>query len=292
MDFGNNVYGGGYGQPQMGYGWSANPTQQVRQMNVLTAEEIQQLVRTENKFSLALTQTDKNKAACNHRRADGTGDSLVENADGTVSCSICGYTFKPLEPHSADPEFLNAAVADIVDILQTIKMIWIDGDAKVIREYFQIIPLLEKIPKLFEIAVQNYTNHEQYNGWRVNTSNMNTVQMFNMLSGLMSGAAPQGFAYQQPQPMNVPNGYQPQMGQPVMNQPMGNPFGFYGQPQMNVPNGGYQPQMNGFAYSPVQQPQQNVTIDPAQPAPGQENPTETKATTDGATVNASATFKA
>ena len=284
MEYGNNVYGG-YQQPMgMNYGWNANPGQQVKQMNVLTADEIQQLMKTENKFTLALTQTEKLKAACNHRRADGLGDALVENADGTITCSICGYTFKPLDPKTSNEEFLGAAVTDIVDIIQTIKMIWIDADPQVIREYSQVIPLIEKLPKLFEIAVKDYSNHEQYNGWRVNTNNMNTVQLFNMLSGLMSGAGQQPQTYQQPmQPQPAPSVGQ-MMGGPV---PMGgNPFGYYGQPQA-----GYQPQMNGFIYNPnmQQQPVQTPVVDPV---PGQAAPAETTTTTDGATTTTSASFKA
>lgn len=245
MEFGNN-YGVNYGQPTFGatgYQWNPNAQQQVKQMNILTADEIQTLMKSENKFTLALTQTEKLKAACNHRKADGTGDTLVENADGTVSCQICGYTFKPVDPATSGEEYLAAAVAEIVDILQTIKMLWIDVDPQVMREYTQIIPLIEKIPQLYNIAAKNYSNHENYNAWSYNGKNLGTLAMFQMLNGMMNGVgqpnAMQFGAAPQPQPAPAPGYYQ--------QGAVGNPFGYgYGNPAY----GAYQPQMSGYAYQP------------------------------------------
>ena len=282
MEFGNN-YGVNYGQPTMGtgYQWNPNAQQQVKQMNILTADEIQTLMKSENKFTLALTQTEKLKAACNHRRADGAADSLVENADGTVSCQICGYTFKPVDPATSGEEYLSAAVAEIVDILQTIKMLWIDVDPQVMREYTQIIPLIEKIPQLYNIAAKNYSNHENYNAWSYNNRNMSTLQAFQMLSGLLNNVG-------QPNPMQFGAAPQPQptggfyqQGGPAVGS---NPFGYgYGNPAY----GGYQPQMNGYAYQPgMAAPQPQTVVDPAA------QPTDaTAAPTEGETVT-TATFKA
>jgi len=280
MEFGNN-YGVNYGQPTFGatgYQWNPNAQQQVKQMNVLTADEIQTLMKSENKFTLALTQTEKLKAACNHRRADGTADSLVDNADGTVSCQICGYTFKPVDPATSGEEYLNAAVAEIVDILQTIKMLWIDVDPQVMREYTQIIPLIEKIPQLYNIAAKNYSNHENYNAWNYNSKNMSTLQMFQLLNGMMTnvgqpnnvqfGAAPQ------PQPASNPGFYQ--------QGAVGNPFGYgYGNPAY----GGYQPQMNGYAYQP------GMAAPQPQPVVDSTTQTTESAPAEGETVT-TATFKA
>lgn len=268
MEFGQNM--GFYGaQPTMGtgYQWNPNAAQQTKQMNVLTADEIQTLMKTENKFTLALTQTEKLKAACNHRRADGLADTLVENPDGTVSCQICGYTFKPVDPATSGEEYLKGAVEEIIDILQTIKMLWIDVDPQVMREYTQIIPLIEKIPTLYDIAVKNYSNHENFNSWNYAGKNMSTLQMFGLLSGMLSGAGQpnqtQFGAAPQPQPQ--PAYYQ----QPVQPQPMygaapvgANPFG-YAAP-------GYAPATAGFAYAPTGAPvaPQPAVVDvPATEAP-------------------------
>lgn len=281
MEFGNN-YGVNYGQPTFGatgYQWNPNAQQQVKQMNILTADEIQTLMKSENKFTLALTQTEKLKAACNHRKADGTGDTLVENADGTVSCQICGYTFKPVDPATSGEEYLAAAVAEIVDILQTIKMLWIDVDPQVMREYTQIIPLIEKIPQLYNIAAKNYSNHENYNAWSYNSKNMSTLQAFQMLSGLLNNVgqpnAMQFGSAPQPQPAPAPGFYQQGVA--------GNPFGYgYGSPVY----GPYQPQTSGYAYHPeMAAPQQTVVLSTTDQTTTESAPAE------GETVT-TATFKA
>ena len=75
-------------------GYNQAPT---AQMNVLTNEEISQLMKKENSFSLALSETDKLRAACNHRRPDGLNDALYDDEDGAVRCSICGYKFRPID---------------------------------------------------------------------------------------------------------------------------------------------------------------------------------------------------
>ena len=284
MELYNNGGFNNFAQPTMGtgYQWNPNPAQQTKQMNVLTADEIQTLMKQENKFTLALTQTEKLKAACNHRRADGLGDSLVENADGTVSCQICGYTFKPVDPATSGEDYLNAAVAEIVDILQTVKMLWIDVDPQVLREYSQVLPLIEKLPQLYQIAVKNYSNHENYNSWAYAGKNMSTLQMFGLLNGMLNGIGQPNQQQFQAAPQNAMPGYgygyqQPMYGQP--QQPGFNPFAAQG----------YQPQAQGFAYQPGMAAPQQPVADPSAAA-GQ--PVAEATTTDGATNTTTAQFKA
>ena len=281
MELYNNGGFNNFAQPTMGtgYQWNPNPAQQTKQMNVLTADEIQTLMKQENKFTLALTQTEKLKAACNHRRADGLGDSLVENADGTVSCQICGYTFKPVDPATSGEDYLNAAVAEIVDILQTVKMLWIDVDPQVLREYSQVLPLIEKLPQLYQIAVKNYSTHENYNSWAYAGKNMSTLQMFGLLSGLLNNAGQPNQQQFTAAPQNAMPGYGYGYGyqQPQQFQPGFNPF---------AP--GYQPQAQGFAYQPGMAAPQQPVVDPS--AAGQ--PVAEATTTDGATNTTTAQFKA
>lgn len=283
MELYNNGGFNNFAQPTMGtgYQWNPNPAQQTKQMNVLTADEIQTLMKQENKFTLALTQTEKLKAACNHRRADGLGDSLVENADGTVSCQICGYTFKPVDPATSGEDYLNAAVAEIVDILQTVKMLWIDVDPQVLREYSQVLPLIEKLPQLYQIAVKNYSNHENYNSWAYAGKNMSTLQMFGLLNGMLNGVGVPNQQQFQAAPQNAMPGYNYGYGyqQPQQFQPGFNPFAAQG----------YQPQAQGFAYQPGMAAPQQPVVDPAAAA-GQ--PVAEATTTDGATSTTTAQFKA
>ena len=242
----NPVYGANpyaqqyyYGNPVYNYaGVNAN---QPKIMNVLNQEEIQKLMTKKNDLVLMVTETDLLRSFCNHRKADGTGDTLTENPDGTCRCEICNYTFKPIDAGSVTEESIKQSVQDIIDLLQTIKLIFVDLDPKVAREYFQIIPLIEKIPEFFQFALKNWSKHEGNSMFNmINGRNLSTAQLFAQLTGMFM--SPQG-AYQAPyqnDPTNVygqsngfvntapgyqpmTNGYQYNYAQPMM-QPMGQPM--------------------------------------------------------------------
>ena len=157
--------------------------------------------------------------------------------------------------------------------------------AAAFREYFQIIPLIEKIPQLFEFAAKDFAKHE-YNAWSYNNYNMGGAAMFQNLSNMFAPnmnapqggymgqpqQAPMGFGYQQGFAPQQPMGYPQQMGQPA---PIGNAFGYpgasMGQPQQPQ---GYAPSTpQGFQYTPNQTP--NVTPSVSAPAA----PTSTADTT-------------
>lgn len=295
MPFGqpNGYFNNGFMQ---GQGVQYTPPQQPHKIqNILTPDEIAHLVKDKNQFSLALTQEEKLKACCNHQWTDKNIDALVEDqTDGRVVCQICGYKFKPLDAYTTTKESLQAAVDDILDVLQTIKLIYFDLDGTVAREYFQIIPLIERIPGLFDIASKNYAKHESVMPWATNGKNMSTMQAFAMLSSMLNGGgAPnpamyqqqpygyQGAYYQQPQP-----GVNPAMG---MGMPFGQPTNGFGAP-------GYQAQTNGFqtVYGDPNQQQPGVAPQPA-PVPvntQQAAPDQAAATTDGNTKTVAASFKA
>lgn len=222
--------------------------------NVLTNEEIQRLITKENQFSLQLTETEVLRSKCNHRTADGLGDAIVEDANGISTCQICGYQFKPIDANTS-AEVIQDAVLTILDMLQTIKLLYIDLPNEAASEYFQIIPLIEKIPKLFDYAVKDYAKHTQFNPYSYNNRNMSTMQLFNALCGTMN----QGF--QQPvmpdpnqvqQPYAAP-GY---MGAPGYGMPMSNGFG-------------YNPATAGYQYNPIPQvaPAAAPTATEAAPTP-------------------------
>ena len=285
----NMMYNNGFVQ---GQGYQYNPPQQpVKIQNVLTPDEIAHLVKDKNRFSLALTPDEKLKACCNHQWTDRNQDALLEDADGKVVCQICGYKFKPLDAFNTTKESLQMFVNDIVDVLQTIKLIWFDMDSTIAREYFQIIPLIERVPELFEIAAKNYAKHDNVMPWSANGRNMSTMQAFAMLNGMLNGGAPNPGMYQQQAP------YQAPYGNPGMYQqqaPYGAPTNGFG---FNGAYAGYQPQQQGFQTTygdPNQQPQQQTTPQPA-PAPvntQQAAPETATATTDGNTKSVAASFKA
>lgn len=243
-----------FGAPMMG-GYQFNgmaPTQAPKVMNVLTNEEINELKQSTSQFSLGLTQKEVLQGACNHRSPDGTQDTLYFDPEkGTARCTICGYEFRPLQGDE-DPNSIKEAADKIVDILQTIKIMYTELPAGAAREYFQIIPLIGKIPQLFEFAAKNFSKHE-YNAWNYSNRNMGGAAMFQNLNNIFGASQqPMMGGMGQPQQYGYNNYAAPQ--QPV-GYPNANPFGYVGAPQQPQFNG-YTPATQGFQYTPNQTPQQ------------------------------------
>lgn len=224
--------------------------QQPKVMNYLTPEEIQQLQKKSDVFNLSLTATEDLQARCNHRVPDGSTDSLKFDPEtGFATCTICGYKFRPIDP-DVSKESIQEAVNQVVDILQTIKILYTDLPVQAAAEYYRIIPLITKIPQLFDFACKNFTKHE-YNAWSYNNMSQGGLALFQALQNNFGGGMMQ-------QPQFNPYVAAPQ--QPV-GYPQANPFGYPGASQQMAAPMGYQPQTQGFAYAP-QQP-----VAPAAPAP-------------------------
>lgn len=268
MQFGTQNNGAFYGAPTAGFQYTG-ATQVEKHHNVLTPEQIKRLQQNSAEFSLAITEDEMLRGICNHRTPDGESDSLVYDQEtGLATCTICGYTFKPIDRNISIDE-IREATTNIVDILQTIKLLFLDLPANAAQEYFQIIPLIEKIPKFFELAAKSMTRHEA-NNWQYNGRNMGAVNMFqnlqNVFATMNQPMQPNGM------PMGGPGyGYagtatpNPFTGAPQMN-PGANPaFGMGANPGM----AGYNPQQaqQGFQFTPdPQQATQPVQPTVAQPA--------------------------
>lgn len=259
--------------------YNGGMVQQPKINNYLSGEEIKDLQQKHSQFSLGLTKIESLQAVCNHRTADGMSDSLVYDQNtGAVTCQICGYTFKPLEAN-VSPAVIQDAADNIVDILQTIKMMYTDIPGPAAREFFQIIPLIAKVPQLFEFAAKSFNKHE-FDRMQYGNRNMNGMTMLQNLNALF-GAAPMQ------QPMGYGYGYAAPQQQPVAPTPVGypnpaapgvTPFGYPGASQQPV---GYQPTTAGFAYTPnaaapVAAPASTPNV--AAPAAPAEVPAETTVT--------------
>ena len=233
----NNVYGG------------VQPQQATKFSNTLTEEEINQLMKTGSTFSLAITREEQMRGICNHRTKDGMGDALVVDPEtGALRCQICGYTFHQVDPTMTKEE-IKESIKVVIDMLQTVKLMFIDLPVESSREYFQLIPLLEKLPGLFEIAAKNMVKHDTF-GWNYQNPNMSAYSMFQNLSNIFGNGMMMGQpAYQQPQAapgFGAPQ--QPMYGAPTGMAPqMSNGFGYVG-------GAGYQPANAGFAYQPGMAP--------------------------------------
>ena len=274
--FGNQNGAMGMGQqPTMqGYAYNGMPQPVQKFNNFLSADEIKMLQQKGDHFSLSLTQEELLRGICNHRNAEGTADTLVfDPLTGEARCVICGYKFRPIESETS-LEDIKLDVSRIVDILQTIKLMYIDLPEEAAKQYFPIIPLIEKIPQLFEFAAKNMNKHEA-NTWMYNNRNMGAISMFNNLQNMFGSGMMMNGYQQQPmygqQPMGQPGmmGGYPQFNQaPVGAMAPNNGFGYPGASAAPQPNpafnpaaaGGYTPQTNGFAFTPNQQPQNPAPV--------------------------------
>jgi hypothetical protein len=269
-------------QPTGGYyyqGYQGQPAPVQKINNILSAEQIDKLT-SQGEFDLGISEEDLNRALCNHRSKDGERDTLTfDPVTGVARCTICGYTFRPIDSNETADE-IKSSVAKIIDILQTIKILYVDLPPQAHRDFFPILAMLEKIPQLFEYASKNFSKHETFN-WQYRGYNMNGVQMLANLNNIFNG----GGMYQQPQMMGGPAPYQYQQPGFAPQQPQGNPFGYPGaQPQQPMMGNPWMqqnisaPTMNGSAWTPMSsqapgyQPQayQGFNPNPAQattPAP-------------------------
>jgi len=264
MDYQNNAFVPGMVPNMAPYG-AAQQAQMNARENWLTDEQIALLQRNDQQFTIQVSDADIARAQCRHL-VNGQSTLVQDPETGGWVCTCCGQKFSA---HDWTKEEIVSAKDSIVDILNMIKVMYLSMDKNVGLQYFGIIPLIEKIPQLYEAAAADFKKYEGVSTFAPGPS-MNPFALFNrmMNPGMAYGPA----MYGQPQapyaqPMNY--GYQ----QPQMN-PAYNPL--YGQPQ--APNT-YQPQANGFAMNPqgASAPMgapmyyQAPAAQPAAPQPQQQN---------------------
>lgn len=186
--------------------------QQAKMTQPLTKEEMAKLQKQGN-AKLVVDELDVLRAKCTHKNNGQL--MLMQNGNGTHTCSICGETFNLVDVDPAEVEMLTQRM---VDVLQSIKTYYLDMPANYASEFFVMIPLLKNTPELYKIALNQFSKYES--GSVVNQNNgMYGFNLFNTLTN-------------------------PAMGMGMMQQPMMNPMQ---QPMMNSMNPMQQPMMgNGM----------------------------------------------
>ena len=248
-----------YGQQPAAYGYGV-PRPQARNTQPLTPDQIAKLRQDVNAFDMKVDQEDLWRAACTHKEKNGAS-TLIQNNDGTYTCTICHETFQMCE---SSPEEINAAVKTLVDMLQTTKTIYLDIPEDLAAQYFQIIPLIQKFPKLWERAIKNFS---MYEGTMNGVSPMSPgYSGFAAIQNLLTNPYA-GFNYGQP--MTAPQ-QQPMYG---YGMPVQQPMYGYGQP-MAAPQM-MDPTANPMAYGvpgaatmPAQQAAPAPGVMPGVPQPG------------------------
>ena len=227
------------------YGGQQYPSvAQAKFSQPLTAQDMAELQNKSEKFSLSIDPIDLKRSYCTHKR--GHEIVLKPNDDGTFTCAICGETFNLVE---ANEESIKEAIGSVKDILQSIKTYYLDIPEESTIEFFPILALLDKVPKFYQQAVNNFN---KYNGAGFNMNNNPYQQTWNLFSAVVgpNAAAPipgynpmgGGMGY----PQQQMGGYVPQAGsqmpfaggyqQPMYNNmaPGVNPFYMNGNPNANM----------------------------------------------------------
>lgn len=243
-----------YNQPYQ----AAHPTYQMT--DPLTDEQRAILKNQyEDAFDLKVSPQEVAYAVCAHKKNNQF--DIVADDQGNAICRTCGAKFRPDE---VTEEYVQDATDRILNVLQTSKMLAVDLNVDVFRQYFAMIPYIQRIPKLYKAVQKSFNNYsgnfnpaqQYYGGPNVNT-------MFNYM---MNPAVPVGAGYYPQYGYAQPNQYAQPMT-PFMNQqaqmvnPGQTPFyaqpNQYGQPQPMM----QQPPMNQPQGAPQQQPQQADTKD-------------------------------
>ena len=148
--------------------------------NLLLNDQIEKLQKQTNKINLSLTSEEVLKSRCTHRKIGGVEDSLVfDPKTGVARCSICGRTFKPLDPDNI--ESVNETIDSVISYIESLKLL--NSTRKLDETYgemYKVVPMLEKLPELIKLSAKNFNTidiTERYNG---------VFNMFNSLNQVLS----------------------------------------------------------------------------------------------------------
>lgn len=261
------------------YGTGAIPVMpKAKNTQPLTPEMIAKLRSGGAGFKIEVSQEDLWRASCTHKE-NGVPtlveEGVIKTEDGremqVVRCTICGETFVITDASNAE---VKKAVDTILNLLQTIKLFYVDAPESLIVQYFQMIPLLKMLVPLYERAFNNFNKYESAmdnNGIMMpGVSGSNGFQILgqmlaNPYMAAFGGQVPNG-AYPPPPPGGYGMYYPTAPVQPDPNQ-AGMYAGYSVQPTAGVaPTGAYNPYNGSPLMAPAPQAPAGVAPAPA-PAP-------------------------
>jgi hypothetical protein len=246
-----------------GQGMVPNQYAQTPKMaNWLPADKLAMLKKNLNQFKLSVTEEEMFRGQCNHIDPQTGISALIPDQDGSggCTCSQCGTHFTA---RNFSTEEVQGIVQNVLDLLNTIKIMYLSLDPAHALEYFQIIPFIEKIPQLYTIAVNDFKKYEGVDQFSVNQA-QNPFNIFAMMTnpGMGMGMAQPFYGnqvYGQQPVMNAGMAqanptYNPMYGAPTYQQPVApQPTMYAQQPQMAPQQAQpvYQPQTQGFTMNPM-----------------------------------------
>ena len=182
-----NYFNNGAGAMNMMGGSIYGRMNPIKVTNPLTQEELNTLLNNGNNAILRVTKEDVARAICTHKDPKTGQTSGIVQPDGSIKCYICGEQFNLVE----NPEMVDTITREFLNILQTIKSLYVDIPENVARQFFQIIPLVKQAPALYKVATNHFNQYDQGFGG-VNNINSNPFAAYTAMAGGMNMGMPMG----------------------------------------------------------------------------------------------------
>lgn len=244
----------------------------------LTQAEQNELKKKSPTFTTELTREELLRSYCTHRNKDGS--ALSPNPDGSATCTICGEVVA-FPPEGYTKEEVQEIVMKFDNLLNVIKCEYFDIPPQIVKDFFQIIPYVKRVPALYNLAMQNFNSYSNKNIPGTNpvygADAYNFWNTFDMFHGAGNGMVMNGGMMGQNNGMMMNGQQQPNMmmgGNGGMTM-QGNPFFANGVAQqgqvmdMNTINTGAGMNMGASTGQQVAQNNQNQNTQ-------QQNPTDSQ----------------
>ena len=261
-----------YNQQYGPVGYVNAPKPRARYTQPVTPEMSQMMLRDDDTLSVKISPIERAKNMCTHKYPGKSEIALVESGSDSegqiVTCRVCGESFHIImDDPKAIAMDLQKTCSHLIDIMQSSKTMYLDIPEDFATEFYQIMTLIDRVPKVYEKGFKNFNQYDYSNQAQGVYPGMNSFQTVNQFIGgaamgginPMMGGQPYNPGYQ-PYP---PAGYVPQpvqqydaYGNPIQVQPQQVPA----YPQ--APQGGAMPMGPG---APL--PGENPFMYNAPPAP-------------------------
>ena len=176
-----------------GNGYTTAAPKRVVMNQMLSKEEIAKLKSQNKSWSLQLTEPEILKEMCSHKDPD-TGDfTLMDNGDGTVTCTICGERFSLV--NNLSDEQVEDICDDFNDVWQTSKTNYGSMPIQAGRAFYKMGALAKKVPQFYKMG-QECRKQWSHSSMVDANRGANAFSQLSMLLNPMAG----GFGYGVPAP--------------------------------------------------------------------------------------------
>ena len=267
MNYAWNQTAQAFGYPTTGYAgynptvFNINGAQMPSGVNYLTEDE-SKMINVEKKKPFEIDPVEKPISKCTHKYLPGHPQAGqiagVPDENDILHCNVCTKDVRLLD---LTQEMVDEATQYMIDIMDNIKIKWINVPQQIVEGIYTIEPILRKMPVAFKCAQESW-NQATAQGKIFQTNNINTN----------TGFGPNAYT-PVPTQYNVYNPYmggivQPQVSPYMAPQPQVNPYSNpYAQPQVATPAYG-----SPLTNNPLVQPQPQAPVvpqaQPTVPVPG------------------------